>query len=177
MDNLSAWLLEARAGNVDSFEKFVRHMQSEIWNFSRRIVGDAEADEVAQEIFIAAWRSLSLYRAEASARTWLYVIANRKAQECARRRARHSRIPLSAHEPALPDAGQRLELADLIRHLSPERRIALVLTQVLGFSYAEAAQVCECPVGTIRSRVARARMDLLTEVAPDSPAALRLGFA
>jgi len=59
------------------------------------------------------------------------------------------------------DPAERAAAADLLRRLSRSRREAFVLTQVLGFSYAQAAAVCRCPVGTIRSRVARARSDLI----------------
>ena len=59
-----------------------------------------------------------------------------------------------------PDAGSQAVVAQLIAALDPDRRAAFVLTQLLGCSYAEAAAVCECPIGTIRSRVARAREDL-----------------
>jgi RNA polymerase sigma-70 factor (ECF subfamily) len=61
---------------------------------------------------------------------------------------------------------EHLALLDLLATLSPDRREAFVATQVLGLSYAEAAEVCGCPVGTIRSRVARARNDLIAAMAP-----------
>ncbi|MBB2947846.1 RNA polymerase sigma factor (sigma-70 family) [Actinoplanes lutulentus] len=61
-----------------------------------------------------------------------------------------------------PRFEEQQALTDLLAGLSDERREAFVVTQVLGLSYAEAAEVCECPVGTIRSRVARAREDLVT---------------
>jgi RNA polymerase sigma-70 factor (ECF subfamily) len=61
-----------------------------------------------------------------------------------------------------PGFEEGVELAELVRSLDPDRREAFVLTQTLGLSYADAAEVCDCPVGTIRSRVARARDDLIT---------------
>ena len=60
-----------------------------------------------------------------------------------------------------PDAAEEISLTAVIAQLAPGRREAFTLTQVLGLSYAEAAQVCGCPIGTIRSRVARARSDLV----------------
>ena len=77
-----------------------------------------------------------------------------------RRRRLEGRLA-AAVTPAQPDASGQVAAANLLARLSPERREAFVLTQVLGLSYAEAAEVCGCPVGTIRSRVARARMDLM----------------
>ena len=61
----------------------------------------------------------------------------------------------------VPDLAGRVELDDVLAHLDPDRRAAFVLTQVLGLRYDEAAEVLDCPVGTIRSRVARARGDLV----------------
>lgn len=61
----------------------------------------------------------------------------------------------------VPDAAGEVAVADLLARLDPDRRAAFVLTQVIGLPYAEAAAVCECPVGTIRSRVARARENLI----------------
>jgi len=71
----------------------------------------------------------------------------------------------------LPDPADAVLLIQLLTGLDPQRRAAFVLTQLLGLSYAEAAEVCGCPVGTIRSRVARARADLIDQVRDDRPAA------
>lgn len=60
------------------------------------------------------------------------------------------------------DSGGRIEVEQALARLDPERRVALVLTQLMGFSYAETAEICGCPVGTVRSRVARARAELVT---------------
>jgi DNA-directed RNA polymerase specialized sigma24 family protein len=69
--------------------------------------------------------------------------------------------PGFARQGETPDADSAVLAGDLLDRLDPERRSAFVLTALVGLSYAEAAQVCECPVGTIRSRVARARADLV----------------
>ena len=89
---------------------------------------------------------------------------------CARELAVDAATPFSwrallSDEPTVPDASQDIAIADLLARLEPLRRTALVLTQTLGLSYDEAAQVCECPPGTIRSRVARARADLISYLA------------
>ncbi|HXY44164.1 MAG TPA: sigma factor-like helix-turn-helix DNA-binding protein, partial [Acidimicrobiales bacterium] len=80
----------------------------------------------------------------------------------ARRRGRWRELARAAPGPALsPHPETAGEPYELLSGLEPDRRLALVLTQVVGLSYAEAAVVCECPIGTIRSRVARARAELL----------------
>jgi RNA polymerase sigma-70 factor, ECF subfamily len=68
---------------------------------------------------------------------------------------------LNRTERTEPDAGQEITVTDLVSRLEPERRAAFVLTQMLGLSYRETAQVCQCTVGTVSSRVARARGDLV----------------
>jgi RNA polymerase sigma-70 factor (ECF subfamily) len=78
-----------------------------------------------------------------------------------RRRRLLGRLP---EAEAVPDCAYLLDAADLLRRLPQERRTAFVLTQVSGLSYAEAAEVQGVPVGTIRSRVARARMDLVAAI-------------
>ena len=74
-----------------------------------------------------------------------------------RRRRRDALAAQVAPSGANLEASQEIAVADMLSRLSPERREAFVLTQMLGLSYEEAAEVCACPIGTIRSRVARAR--------------------
>ncbi|MCU1489892.1 MAG: polymerase sigma factor SigC [Acidimicrobiaceae bacterium] len=162
MDELSRLLDEAKHGDGASLAELVRRTQPDVWRFCAHVGGPDEADDATQEVFLALWRALPSFRGEASARTFLFVIARRTLERLSRRRRRWSELAAGAPAPApasLP--GQRLELAELLAGLDPDRRTALVLTQVLGLSYAEAAAACECPLGTIRSRVARAREDLL----------------
>jgi RNA polymerase sigma-70 factor (ECF subfamily) len=134
-------------------------------------VGPDAADDVTQDTFVRAWRSLPGYRAEASARTWLLVIARRACADAVRARTRRRRLAARLLDRAVTgdertdDVAGAHALGALVAGLDRDRREALVLTQVLGCSYAEAAEVCGVPVGTIRSRIARAREDLLEQLA------------
>src|SRR5262249_8529886 len=122
-----------------------------------------------------ALRSLPRFAGRSSARTWLLSIARRVAADHVRaivRRPRTGGAPdweLVA-EPAemVPAAEERVLLRGLVLALDPNRREAFVLTQMLDLSYADAAAVCGCPVGTIRSRVARARADLVAALGETS---------
>ena len=127
-----------------------------------------EADDLTQETYLRAMRALPRFAARSSARTWLYAIARRVAADHLRAvAARPKRAEVADWQAAAEAGGQSVRFDDyvvlrqLLERLSPERRLAFVVTQVLGLSYAEAAEVCDCPVGTIRSRVARARDDLV----------------
>jgi RNA polymerase sigma-70 factor (ECF subfamily) len=104
------------------------------------------------------------FAGRSSARTWLLGIARRACADHIRALVRRRRLDarLAAEAPVhVPDPVGLLAAAELLRRLPEDRRSAFVLTQVLGLSYAEAAEAEQVPVGTIRSRVARARVQLV----------------
>lgn len=154
--------------------EFVAATQRDVWRFCAALVGDGEASDAAQETFIRAWRSTPTFRGESSAMTWLLAIARRACFEATRRRRRRPTPAVIDDRAVAADRLHEVDVDDMLGRLDPDRRAALVLTQILGLSYDEAAEVCGCPVGTIRSRVARGRADLLaagegdTGVAPGS---------
>jgi len=167
VDELTRAALRARAGDDQALEEFVELAYEQVWRFCASL-GDRQATEdLVQEVFVRAVRALPRFRADASARTWLLAIARHACMDDLRSRTRRRREAgtLAAGTPrdelVAADAAEHAALADLVRRLEPERRAAFVLTQVLGLSYDEAAEVCGCPLGTIRSRVARARVELL----------------
>lgn len=160
---LTKLALDARDGDRLALATFIRRSQAEVWRLCRRL-GDADsADDLTQEVYVRAIRSLPRYRGDASARTWLLTIARNVCADAVRTSRRRRRLapgaPVDAPDPASVDAVERL-----IASLDSDRRTAFVLTQVLGLSYAEAAEVCGVPVGTIRSRVARARDALIESI-------------
>ncbi|MEV0674929.1 sigma-70 family RNA polymerase sigma factor [Actinosynnema sp. NPDC050436] len=167
-DDVTRWALAARAGDRDALERFVRATQRDVWRFVAHLADVRVADDLAQETYARALTSLPRFAGRSSARTWLLVIARRVVVDqirLARSRPRLSRAEdwVGAADRRRVDSGFEgaVELTMLLDALDPDRREALVLTQVLGLSYAEAAEVVACPVGTIRSRVARAREDLV----------------
>jgi RNA polymerase sigma-70 factor (ECF subfamily) len=177
MDHLTNLLIAARAGDRDALERFVAESQADVWRICRYLGDRAVADDLAQETYERALRSLHRYRSEGSARSWLLTIARRvcvdHTRRATRRRARDHRVLLDTTAGArdgvlaTPDAGGRVDLDQLLAALDDDRRAAFVLTQVLGLHYDEAAEVLGCPIGTIRSRVARARADLVAMFAAE----------
>lgn len=167
MDELTRLAMAAGAGDERALNAFVRRTQGEVWRLCAHLVDRQSADDLTQDTFVRAVRSLPSFRGDSSARTWLLVIARRTCADAIRRRTRRRRLHrdiaerLRDDDASTADRTGELALHDLLQRLSPERATAFVLTQVLGLSYAEAAEVCDCPVGTIRSRVARARGDLV----------------
>ena len=161
--------LRARSGDAGAQAAFVRATQADVWRFTAALIDPGAADDLTQETFLRAFKALPGFRGRSSVRTWLLGIARRVCADhlraVVRRRRLDARLAQQAWTDApQPDPAHRLGTADLLTRLSPERRTAFVLTQVLGLSYAEAAEVEDVPVGTIRSRVARARDDLVTAV-------------
>jgi RNA polymerase sigma-70 factor (ECF subfamily) len=162
--------LAARSGDAAAQAAFVRATQSDVWRFTAALVDPGAADDLTQETFLRAFKALPAFEGRSSVRTWLLGIARRACADhlraVVRRRRLDARLAAQAcTELPAPDPAHRLGTADLLARLSEERRTAFVLTQVVGLSYAEAAAVEEVPVGTIRSRVARARDELVTAVA------------
>lgn len=166
MDRLTNALLQARDGSPDSLATAIRLGQAEVARFLRPLVHANDLDDVVQDTFVRAYRSLPRYRGDAAGRTWLLTIARRAAADATRsririRRAQRRANPPRSESPAI-DAAHALHA--LIDSLDPDRREAFVLTQLVGCSYAEAAEICGVKIGTIRSRVARAREELLRQV-------------
>ena len=145
---------------------FVRATQPEVWRFTAALVDPASADDLTQETFLRAFRGLADFAGRSSARTWLLAIARHVCADHIRTLQRRRRLDARLPEPSpVPDAAGVVGALDLLRGLPDERREAFVLTQLVGLSYEEAADSCGVPVGTIRSRVARARMQLVAAVA------------
>jgi RNA polymerase sigma-70 factor (ECF subfamily) len=161
-----------RAGDAPAFEELVMTYQHRVFGVALRMLGSrAEAEEVAQEAFVRAHRALGEFRGDAKLSTWLYAITSRL---CLNRLASGERRLTRQGEDALlrlADAGPRpdaaLERRELesalgraIAELPEDRRIVVVLRDIEGLSYEEIAQVLELELGTVRSRLHRARADL-----------------
>jgi RNA polymerase sigma-70 factor, ECF subfamily len=172
MDDLTHLLLDARDGDRDAFAGAVRLAEIAVRRFVGALVDGEEVDDVVQDTFVRAWRALPRYRVEASGLTWVLAIARRASADAIRGRMRRRRIidAFASVQPSgrSPDPAGASALVDLVRRLEPDRLEAFVLTQVVGLPYAEAAAVSGVPVGTIRSRVARARADLLAADADEA---------
>jgi RNA polymerase sigma-70 factor (ECF subfamily) len=147
-------------------EHFVTANYPSVWRLCAGLVGESSADDLAQESFTRAIAAMPRFRGQATPRTWMLAIAHRACMDELRGRYRRSRRNDRLVEAARPagtaaEPGDGLTTRDLLARLQPDRRAAFVLTQLLGLSYSEAASVCDCPTGTIRSRIARAREDLI----------------
>ena len=167
-----ALLERLRAGDARAFEELVISHQHRVFALAYRMLGNAaEAEEVAQEAFLRAHRAIAAFRGEAKLSTWLYGIASRL---CLNRLAAGDRRLLRRGEQALDrmvetaaDPAADVERTEVeqalhraIAELPEERRIVVVLRDLEGLSYEEIAAALDLELGTVRSRLHRARMDL-----------------
>jgi RNA polymerase sigma-70 factor (ECF subfamily) len=169
-------IAECVAGHAPAFGQLVRRYQDRLFNAVLRVVDNAEdAADVVQDAFLNAYQSLNSFKGDSEFFTWLYRIAFNAAITLRRKR----KVVLSfdkgddgaATEPADPNEfarpGVALERAEedaqllaAMNRLSPEHRVVLVLKDLEGQKYEDIAQVLDVPIGTVRSRLHRARLEL-----------------
>lgn len=157
----------ALAGSDTAFSRLVERHQSSVRAFLRRALGSgwAEADDVAQDAFLAAWRSLRSLKDTTAVRPWLCGIAWRKAQDrvrTSRRGAARDSVWLETVElPSGVSHEDRLSLAAAMGELPADVRACVALCLADGWSHGEAALALDLPLGTVKSHVARGRARLL----------------
>lgn len=170
----------AKAGEQDAFAMLMEAHQGRIYNLTLRMTGSYEdAAELTQEAFFNAWQGLPRFQEESSFATWVYRLASNACIDFLRREKRRKSISMTvslddeenARQAELPDhrptpeaEAERGELRAVIEQglaaLSEEHRQVLVMREISGLSYAEIAQVLELEDGTVKSRIARARLAL-----------------
>jgi RNA polymerase sigma-70 factor (ECF subfamily) len=172
-------------GDKGAFDLLVLKYQHKIVNLVMRYVRDPEvALDITQEAFIKAYRALPRFRGDSAFYTWMYRIAvNTAKNHLAAQRRRPMDVELDMHDPEQYDLHAKLketdtpegvtisnELKEMVERaiaaLPEDLRTAIVLRELEGMSYEEIAQTMECPVGTVRSRIFRARDAIAKKIGP-----------
>ena len=188
MDKPSADLAIVRRvqnGDAAAFNLLVRKYQHKVANLVARYVYDSgEIEDIAQEVFVKAYRAIGGFRGDSAFYTWLYRIAiNTAKNHLVAQSRRPPNTDVEAQDAELTEAGYNLRetgtpesnllsrelaqrVATAIRELPEELRTAITLRELEGLSYEEIATVMECPIGTVRSRIFRAREAIDKEIAP-----------
>ena len=163
----------AQAGDADAIDTLVRRYQVRMFNFARTLTGgDGDAEDLAQETFIRAFRGLGRFRGESSFKNWLYRIAVNVTHTHRGRRVRQAPVwerrleadddvsehHLTSHTDDLEESVMHRQALDrALSTLSEEMRTPLILHDVEGLEYREIAEILDVPIGTIMSRIFRAR--------------------
>ncbi|WP_108666877.1 sigma-70 family RNA polymerase sigma factor [Euzebya rosea] len=158
----------ARTGDADAFDDLCRLLRDDVWRYCYALLRDREqAFDAAQDTFLRCVRAIPKWRGDAPVRVFVLVLARRAVADLIRGEQRRRRIADVAVEPvvAAPQHTGTIEVTELINQLADDHRQAFVLTQVIGLPYEEAADVAGVAVGTIRSRVFRARERLAEAIA------------
>lgn len=173
-DPLTGLAHRAAAGDRVALSDLVRATQADVWRFCAHLVDHASADDLTQETYARAIAALPRYRGDSPPRLWLIGIARHVCIDTVRRRARRRSILGRVPPPptVAPDPSGTVALDGLLADLDDDQRAAFILTQVLGLRYVEAAEALGVPVGTIRSRVSRARQALVTALVDGSDVAV-----
>jgi RNA polymerase sigma-70 factor (ECF subfamily) len=158
----------AQAGQLDAFEELVRRHRLATYRVALRLLGDeSDAEDATQDAFVQAWRNLGGFRSDAAFSTWMYRVVTNRCLNMLRARRRTEPLPDDREAPASsPDriAEARWQVEDLklaILRLTPEQRAPLVLRELQGCSYEEIAEALGVSISAVKSRLHRARLELL----------------
>jgi len=165
-DDDPALLAAVCDGSERAFNTLIDRHQQAVRNFLRGIAAREDADDIAQETFLAAWTQARAFRGGSSVRSWLFSIAWRKAKDAQRWWFRRWRRDTAFHDLGETDSAEdaagpeRAALRQALSSLSIDQKAAVVMCLAHGFTHAEAAEALDIPLGTIKSHVTRGREKL-----------------
>ena len=162
----------ARRGDPAAVDAVLRHVYDRTWAIARRLMGnDADGADATQEALLAIVRGLARFDGRSSITTWCHRVATNACLDELRRRGRRpeptdlevlEQTGDTHHEPSESTRVEdRMAIDQALGQLSPDFRIALILRDVVGHDYAEIAEILDIPLGTVRSRLARARRQMV----------------
>lgn len=175
-----------QVGEESAYEQLIERFQGPVYNLAYRLLNDqADASDVAQEVFLKIFRNVGSFRGESSLRTWVYRIAVNESHNRRRWLFRHRRGETGideafedsdCREKPLMDAGEtpfdftvnreaQLLLEEALAEINPVFRTALVLREIEDMSYEEIAEILEVSIGTVKSRIVRGREALRRNLA------------
>lgn len=179
-ENEKHLLESAKKGDIEAFEKLIEAHEKKVFNIALRMMGNYEdAKDMAQEAFIRVFKSIGSFKEQSSLSTWIYrIITNICLDELRKRKNRKVMSiddnikyddgeikrdivsdDLTPEEKVERDEVKRM-VSYAINELSDEHRTAIVLRDIQGFSYKEISEIVNCPEGTVKSRISRARQAL-----------------
>ena len=167
MDAENALAAKAAGGDVAAFTALVRTHEAAVRRFLARLTRGEGSDDIAQDVFLRAWRSAAAFRGEGSYRGWLLRIAWTEflaSRRAAGRRAARDQAAFEQERPPQRDSDERIDLARALASLDERERAAASLCFGEGCSHTEAAAIMGLPLGTLKSILARARTALASRL-------------
>jgi RNA polymerase sigma-70 factor (ECF subfamily) len=165
VDPLAAIVAGCRRREPAAERELVRQTQDRVFRTVYRLVGSQYADDVTQQVFIQVFRHLDRFSGESAFSTWLYrVTVNEALQHLRQHRTRRADALLVEPEDTRPDSNRQIEERELLdralAEIDSDLRVVFVLREVDGLSYEEIAKTMDVPMGTVASRLSRARQEL-----------------
>ena len=178
------WILRAKQGDLFAFEELVLQYERMVYNVALRMMGHSEdAKDLSQEVFLKAYKNIQNFDERSAFSTWLYrITTNTCIDEMRRRKGKHTyslEEELENEEGSMQrqiaDTGdtpeesllreeKKSEILQALDTLSAEHRTAIVLRDIRGLHYEDISEIMELPLGTVKSRISRARNQLKTEI-------------
>lgn len=183
MINEREWIEQVLSGDQDAFVHLVKAYEKQVYHLCLRMVGNSEdAADLAQEAFFKGWKGLKFYKFEASFSTWLYRLTTNVCIDFLRKQKRQATVSLTmeeeedSQETELPDRQplpeeqllkkeRQKQIRQAMEGLEEEARLILTLRVVEDLSYEQIAQIMDLKIGTVKSRLARARERLKKSLA------------
>jgi len=167
---------QIQSGEAAAFDELMRRYKRPVVNFIFRMLGNAQdADDIAQDVFVRVYQNLDTYRSETKFSTWLFALARNAAIDRIRWRSRHRTESIESAPEIVASSGTAEEvnareigdqIAVAVAKLPEDQRIAIILSEYQGMSYAEIAGVMQCSEKSVESRLYRARQTLREELRP-----------
>lgn len=172
-------VIAASKGDVEAFAKLVSDYSSLVYRVALRLLGNDDAQDASQEVWVRVWRNIRGFRGESAFSTWLYRITVNTCLSIRQKQSRRDECELGDEVPYLSEppggdadpeavalnAERREEIQDALQHVRADHRAALVLRHMEGLSYAEIAEVLRVPDGTAKGWVSRGRAAMLVVLA------------
>lgn len=166
-------ILNCQKKDIGAFSQMYEFYKKKIYNLCLRMTGNyQDAEELTQDVFLIVWQKIGQFRFHSSISSWIYQIATNLCIDKARRAQKISFLPLTeakagkkeSMDEILYKKEMELKLQNALNKLKPQHRIYIILRDKQGFTYSEIAQILRVNLGTVKSRINRARMQLVKEL-------------
>lgn len=163
---------KATNGDRRSFEKIVALSKDYVWSYSLRYLGNYHlAEDAAQEVFLKIYRGLPNFNSDSKFSSWVYTVTHNTCVDLYRKNKNAGKTASIDNEKEIADSADELsegQLADILNNLKPEFKQVFAMVTIFGFSYKEAARHIGCTASAVKSRIYRARQEIIKMLEKDA---------